>query len=234
MIFGWKDGHLCRGSFGLPRVFLLGLAIDLGGGFFADLLLVGYPLLLSGNHIHPQILSLVLLLVDLLLNQVLVLRVVGVDNHDGLPPSPAALGISRLEHRGGDLGHVGRVVQVRTEVFAHLLDGGITPTLSPLCYGPDGSMFNVNADHVAVAVAVAMEADELVFVSNVPGILRDDTVLPHLSVADLERLIEEKVITGGMIPKSRSALHAVQAGVAAVRITNLEGLKTGTGTTITL
>lgn len=54
MIFGWKDGHLCRGSFGLPRVFLLGLAIDLGGGFFADLLLVGYPLLLSGNHICRQ------------------------------------------------------------------------------------------------------------------------------------------------------------------------------------
>lgn len=140
----------------------------------------------------------------------------------------------KLEHQSGDLGHVGRVVQVRTEVFAHLLDGGITPTLSPLCYGPDGSMFNVNADHVAVAVAVAMEANELVFVSNVPGILRGAEMLPHLSVADLERLIEEKVITGGMIPKSRSALHAVQAGVAAVRITNLEGLKTGTGTTITL
>jgi acetylglutamate kinase len=79
-----------------------------------------------------------------------------------------------------------------------------------------------------------MEADELVFISNVPGILRDDEMLPHLSVTDLEQLIEEGVITDGMIPKSRSALQAVQAGVVAVRITNLEGLKAGTGTTITL
>jgi len=143
-----------------------------------------------------------------------------------------AIKAEKLEHAAGDLGYVGRVVDVRTQVFTQLLEDGITPTLSPLCYGADGSIFNVNADHVAVAVAIAMPADELVFVSNVPGILKGDELLPQLSAAEVQKLIEDKIITDGMIPKSRSALQAVAAGVAAVRITNLDGLKAGTGTVI--
>ncbi len=143
-----------------------------------------------------------------------------------------AVKAEKLEHAAGDLGYVGRVVEVRRQVFTQLLEDGITPTLSPLCYGADGSIFNVNADHVALAVAIAMPADELVFVSNVPGILKGGQLLPQLSAAEVEELIADKIITDGMIPKSRSALQAVAAGVAAVRITNLDGLKAGTGTVI--
>jgi len=143
-----------------------------------------------------------------------------------------AVKAEKLEHAGGDLGQVGRVVGVRTEVFLQMLDNGITPALSPLCYGADGSIFNVNADHVAVAVAIALRADQLVFVSNVPGVLKEGQVLPRLTPADVEQLIEAQVITGGMIPKAKSALEAVRAGVAAVRITNLDGLKNGTGTVV--
>lgn len=143
-----------------------------------------------------------------------------------------AIKAEKLEHPAGDLGQVGRVVHVRTEVFNRLLDEGVTPTLSPLCYGADGSIFNVNADHVAMAVAVAMRAEALVFVSNVPGVLRDNQLLPHLTAAQVEQLIEEKIIVGGMIPKVRAALEAVTRGVPAVKITNLEGLKMATGTTI--
>jgi acetylglutamate kinase len=139
---------------------------------------------------------------------------------------------TKLEHAGGDLGHVGKVVNVRTEVFTQLLDNGVTPTLSPLCYGADGSIFNVNADHVAVAVAIALQADQLVFVSNVPGILKNGELQPVLTTAEVETLIADNIITDGMIPKSRSALEAVAAGVAAVRITNLDGLQAGSGTVI--
>jgi acetylglutamate kinase len=145
-----------------------------------------------------------------------------------------AVQAEKLEHHAGDLGHVGRVVRVRTEVFNHLLEAGITPTLSPLCYGADGSIFNVNADHVAVAVAIAMQAEALVFVSNVPGIMKEKELLAELSTAEVEQLITDEVITAGMIPKARSALNAVAAGVAAVRITNLAGLSAGTGTTISV
>ncbi|MBN1217668.1 MAG: acetylglutamate kinase [Anaerolineae bacterium] len=160
------------------------------------------------------------------------LSVAGVDAFGMSGVDRAAIKAEKLEHPGGDLGQVGHVVEVRTEVFGRLLEDGITPVLSPLCYGPDGSIFNVNADHVAMAVAIAMQAEALVFISNVPGVLRDNQLLPHLTAAEVERLILDKVIIDGMIPKVRSALDAIGGGVPAVRITNLDGLKAGTGTTI--
>jgi acetylglutamate kinase len=160
------------------------------------------------------------------------LSLAGVDAFGMSGVDRTAIKAEKLEHPGGDLGYVGRVVHVRAEVFTRLLDDGITPTLSPLCYGADGSIFNVNADHVAVAVAIALRAEALVFVSNVPGVLRDEQVIPRLTAAEVKQLIEDKVIFGGMIPKVTSALEAVEAGVSAVRITNLDGLKSGTGTTI--
>lgn len=146
----------------------------------------------------------------------------------------ATVKAEKLQHPAGDLGQVGRVVEVRTEVFDRLLEDGIIPVLSPICYGADGSIFNVNADHVAQAVAIAVQAEALVFISNVPGVLREKELVPHLTAEGVEQLIEEKVIVDGMIPKVRSALQAIEGGVSAVRITNLAGLSEGTGTTIVL
>ena len=160
------------------------------------------------------------------------LSLAGVDAFGMSGVDRASVKAEKLDHPGGDLGHVGHVVDVRTEVFTRLLEDGITPALSPLCYGADGSMFNVNADHVAQAVATALQADALVFVTNVPGVLHDGESLSHLTASEVEQLIEDKVIVDGMIPKARSALEAVRGGVAAVRITDLEGVTAGTGTTI--
>lgn len=156
----------------------------------------------------------------------------GVDAFGMSGVDRSAVKAEKLEHPQGDLGQVGRVVQVRTEVFKHLLEEGVTPVLSPICYGPDGSIFNVNADHVAMAVAIALAAQVLVFVSNVPGVLREGSLLPHLTTTEVETLIEDKTIIDGMIPKVRSAVEAVAGGVRAVKITNLAGLKEGTGTVI--
>jgi len=77
-----------------------------------------------------------------------------------------------------------------------------------------------------------MQSEVLVFVSNVPGVLRQEKLLPQLTTAEIEQLIEENVIIDGMIPKVQSAIDAVNGGVMAVKITNLAGLKAGTGTTI--
>lgn len=143
-----------------------------------------------------------------------------------------AVKAEKLQSLAGDLGMVGRVVHVRTEVFTRLLDDRVLPVLSPICYGADGSIFNVNADHVATAVALALGAEALVFISNVPGVLRNGQLLPRLTAAEVEQLIAEKVIVNGMIPKVRSALDAVAGGVPAVTITNLAGLLEQTGTTI--
>ena len=156
----------------------------------------------------------------------------GVDAFGMSGVDRSSIKAEKLQHPAGDLGQVGRVVEVRETVFKRFLEDGVTPVLSPICYGPDGSIFNVNADHVARAVAIALQADTLVFVSNVPGVLRDQELLPHLTSAEVEQLIEEKVIIDGMIPKVRSELEAVNGGVAAVKITNVAGLKEGTGTII--
>jgi acetylglutamate kinase len=157
----------------------------------------------------------------------------GVDAFGMSGVDRASIKVEKLHHPQGDLGLVGRVTFVRTEVFKHLLEGGITPVLSPICYGPDGSIFNVNADNVAMAVAIAMAVEVLVFVSNVPGVLHQGQLLPRLTAAEAEQLIAAKVIVDGMIPKVRSALEAVNGGVQAVKITNLAGLTAGTGTVIT-
>ena len=78
----------------------------------------------------------------------------------------------------------------------------------------------------------ALRVSEAVFLTNVPGVLQDGRVLPALGAERARQLIESGVISGGMIPKVRSALAAVESGIAAVRITNLAGLAAGTGTSI--
>jgi acetylglutamate kinase len=156
----------------------------------------------------------------------------GVDAFGMSGVDRGAVKAEKLEHPRGDLGWVGRVVAVRTEVFRRLLDDGVTPVLTSICWGADGSMFNVNADHVALAVAAALGAESLVFVSNVPGVMKDDQLVECISPAQAEALITDGVVVGGMVPKIRSALEAVAGGVAAVRITNLEGLAAGTGTVV--
>jgi acetylglutamate kinase len=160
------------------------------------------------------------------------LTAAGVDAFGMSGVDRGAVKAEKLEHPAGDLGWVGRVVAVRTEVFSRLLDDGIMPVLSPICWGSDGSIFNVNADHVALAVARELPAEALVFVSNVPGVLADGRLIECITPAQAEALIADGTIAGGMIPKVRSALEAVAGGVAAVRITNLDGLAQGTGTTV--
>jgi acetylglutamate kinase len=161
------------------------------------------------------------------------LNVRGVDAFGMSGVDRGAVKAEKLEHPAGDLGWVGRVVAVRSEVFHRLLSDGITPVLSPICWGADGSMFNVNADHVALAVASELAAETLVFLSNVPGVMNEDQLVESISPAQVETLIADGVVLGGMVPKIRSAVEAVARGVGAVRITNLEGLAEGTGTVVT-
>jgi acetylglutamate kinase len=138
--------------------------------------------------------------------------------------------VEKMAHPAGDLGRVGRVVSVRAVALRELTDRRIVPALSPISLGDDGA-YNVNADSVACAVARAMNAEAVVFVTNVPGVLRDGRVIASLSPRQAEALIEEKVINGGMIPKVRAALDAVSGGARAARVTNLDGLANGAGTT---
>jgi acetylglutamate kinase len=138
-----------------------------------------------------------------------------------------------LRPGGRNLGRVGEIVHVRTEVLHTLMEQGWLPVVSPVSVDKDDKEpTNVNADLGALAVAAALQAHELIFVSNVPGVIIADEVVPHLTPADIEAHIATGAIVGGMIPKVRSAVEALQR-VRAVRITNLAGLQAGGGTRIT-
>jgi acetylglutamate kinase len=131
--------------------------------------------------------------------------------------------VEKLQHPDGDLGRVGRPVAVRGALLLALLAEGAVPVVAPISLGPEGP-YNVNADEAAGAIAAAIDADEVLFVTNVPGVLVEGAVAPLLSSADVEALIADGTISGGMIPKVRAALTALAAGVKAARITNLAGL----------
>jgi len=133
-------------------------------------------------------------------------------------------------HPTADLGLVGEVIAVRVALLRRLLQDSIIPVISPISLGADGLTYNVNADEAAAAIAAALGADTLDFVSNVPGVLADGELVPHLSPETAETLIASGTIAGGMIPKVRAALDALERGVPAVRIVDLAGLRGGGGT----
>ncbi len=154
---------------------------------------------------------------------------------DALGLSGVDLGLVRvtpLSVNGRSLGRVGQVGTVNGEALLQLLDLGVTPVISPVSLGEDGLAYNVNADHVAAGVARAVEATRLVFVSNVPGVQVTGRTMRGLTVSQIEGLIAEGYITGGMIPKVRSATEAVQSGVYQAVITDLAGLARDNGTAI--
>ena len=135
----------------------------------------------------------------------------------------------KMQHADVDMGYTGEVTAVRGEVLLEMLAQGITPVIAPICLGPDSS-YNVNADHVAGAVAGAVGAQRVVFLTNVEGVLKDGAVLAALTPALAQTLIEEGTIFGGMIPKVQTALAALARGVPQAAITNLTGLRTHGGT----
>ncbi len=138
-----------------------------------------------------------------------------------------------LIHPEGDLGRVGTIDRVRAEVLKELLDQGIVPVIAPVSRGEDGGFFNVNADQAAGAIAAALGADRVTFLTNVPGVLADGQTIHQLSKADAEELIRVGVAAGGMAVKLEAAFTALEAGVPNATITDLQGLLDGTGTTIT-
>lgn len=138
----------------------------------------------------------------------------------------------KMPHPTQDMGYTGVVSEVRPEVLSDLLGQGVTPIVAPICLG-EGHNYNVNADHVAGAIAGALDAERLVFLSNVEGVLLQDRVLPRLTPAQVEVMIADGSIFGGMIPKVRTALHALDDGVKQAVITNLKGLQTHGGTIFT-
>ena len=141
-------------------------------------------------------------------------KAVGVSGRDGE--------LIRAEEKDPALGLVGAVKKVNPRLLNVLLDGGYLPVVSPVAGGQDGTMFNCNADDAARAVAEAMGADKLIFLTDTDGILVDirneSTRIPNLDVARARELLAGGLIAGGMIPKTENCIHAVEHGVRAVTV----------------
>lgn len=141
--------------------------------------------------------------------------------------------VEKMWHPLGDLGRVGDVQDVDTHLIQTLIAADIVPVVSPISFGAlDALSYNVNADHAATAIAAKLGAIKLVMISNVPGVLVAGRIVRAVTATQVEQWIEEGIITGGMIPKVRSAVHAVRNGVAQAVITNLAGVQEGEGTGI--
>jgi acetylglutamate kinase len=141
--------------------------------------------------------------------------------------------VEKMWHPLGDLGRVGEIRDVNDQLLQALMAKSIVPVVSPISFGAlDALSYNVNADHAATAIAAKVGAIKLVFISNVPGILVAGRVVRAVTATQAEQWIEEGIITGGMIPKVRSAIEAVRNGVPQAVITNLAGIQEDSGTGI--
>ncbi len=153
-------------------------------------------------------------------NQDIVAR---INRHDG-----GAVGLSgidkglftvaRTTDDGADLGFVGEVTRVNTAFIESLLAQDILPVIAPIGVDASGQAYNINADTAAGSLAAALKAEKLVYLSDVPGVLVDDVLLPSLDQAKAAELVETGVVGGGMLPKLRSAFGALDAGVNKVHL----------------
>lgn len=118
-----------------------------------------------------------------------------------------------------DLGFVGQVAHVNTGVINMLIQGDFIPIIAPLGVDEHGETYNINADLVASRVAECLSAERLLLLTNIKGVLdKDGNVLTSLSPTDVDNLIADGTISGGMIPKIAGALDAVRAGLRSVTI----------------
>lgn len=132
-------------------------------------------------------------------------------------------------------GRVGRAPEVDSKRLLQFMSLNLVPVIAPVCLAPDGGLVNVNADSVARAIAVSLNAQFLDFVSDVPGVYDDcGEALTTLRGQELGQLLAQGQFGGGMLPKLQASLAAIQGGVARVRIGNLKTLANNQATEVVL
>ena len=168
-------------------------------------------------------------------------KAVGISGKDG-----SLLRVSKKLSKGQDIGYVGEVAEVNTEILDTLIANDFVPVVCPIGSGSDYHSYNVNADDAACAIATAMKASKLAFLTDIEGVYRNPldrtSLISSLTISEAEALLESGNVGGGMLPKIQNCVDAVKAGVGKVHI--LDGrmehsllleffTKTGIGTVIT-
>ncbi len=148
--------------------------------------------------------------------QTLKTNAIGISGRDG-----GTFKVKKITSKGEDIGFVGEITSVDTILLEPLIKNKIIPVVSPVG-DIDGLPYNINADYAAVAVAKALHADELIFMTDVKGIMTDfrnpDTLIKNITVSEINNFIADGTISGGMIPKVECCIAGVNANIPQVRI----------------
>jgi acetylglutamate kinase len=146
-------------------------------------------------------------------------RAVGLTGKDGELLKARKLQLDSAGEAPQDIGLVGEVTSVDTQVLKMLGDSDFIPVIAPIAGGADGKTYNINADLVAGKIAEVLHAEKLMLLTNVAGLLdQGGEVLTGLSTQEVDHLIADGVIRGGMLPKIRCAVDAVKQGVTSAHI----------------
>ena len=137
-------------------------------------------------------------------------QMIRAKKNDGFPARDRSTALPEIV----DIGHVGEVDQIDTEVLQVILDSNFIPVIAPIGVGEDGSTYNINADLVAGTLAQVLQAEKLMLLTNIAGLLdKQGNILTGLTTEQVDELIADGTISGGMLPKIRCALAAVKSGV---------------------
>lgn len=144
-------------------------------------------------------------------------RAAGISGKDG-----GTIICDKKTVNGKDIGYVGEVREVRPDLIDTLLEHDFVPIIAPIGLGDDFKSYNINADDAACAIAKSMKAEKLVFMTDIEGVCRDandpSTLLSVLTLEEANRMIDEGFVGGGMLPKLRNCIDAVEGGVGRVHI----------------
>ncbi|HOD95624.1 MAG TPA: acetylglutamate kinase [Candidatus Hydrogenedentes bacterium] len=128
----------------------------------------------------------------------------------------------KLAESGEDLGQVGEITSVNTRVLTALCESGMIPVVAPIATDEDGGTWNINADTAAGDIAAAVKAEKLVFLTDTPGLLREvknpETLIKQVHISEVQRLKEQGIIAGGMVPKVEACIKALNHGVRRTHI----------------
>ena len=142
---------------------------------------------------------------------------VGISGKDG-----DIIKVKKKEIANGDLGFVGEITSVDTNLIKVLLANGYIPVISPIGKDEKGETYNVNADYAAVEIASSLNAQKLIFITDVKGVMKDindeDSLISFMDLVDARQYIDKDIVWGGMIPKVECCIRAVENGTKQVHI----------------
>jgi acetylglutamate kinase len=163
-----------------------------------------------GGHVNKEIVSMITTFGG---------RAVGITGRDNHFIKAEKLLIDTPEQNGVDIGQVGTVADIDTRLVEGLVERGCIPVIAPIGVGQNGEAFNINADLVAGKLAEKLQAEKLLMMTNIPGVLdKEGKLLTTLTPSRIDELIEDGTLYGGMLPKIASAVETAKSGVKATHI----------------